>query len=126
MCIFMGNRQISHYAFTYLPNPTSVYCDTVLYYEVINFNTLNVIRNDLMKSHSQLLHTNIDYILAALAYIIREKKEKFASYSFYKTGALIAKIAIKRPNMDLEQQKIETEYSHHIQCNLDILFLSTK
>lgn len=127
----MGNRQISYYAFTYIPNTFNVYCDTTLSYESIQLKTLDLIRNDLSKSHSQLIHTYTDYILAAMAYIIREnstiiptnqyKEGQPLSYLFYKNGTLILKIVHKQPNVDLEHATY-----NHIQCNLDILFVSTK
>ena len=126
----MGNRQINHSAFTHTPNCPYVDCNTVLYYDTIQLKTLNLIRNDLLMSHSQSLHTQTDYILAAMAYMIREnhKEKQTLSYLFYKNGTLIVKIMYNWPNMDLDKQKIETEpHSYqHTQCNLDILFQSTK
>lgn len=117
----MGNRQINHYAFGYQDNVPNVYCDTVLTYDTIDMKILSSIDDHLAKSSNSVLQSSKDFILTAMAYLIRENKNEYAStYTFYKTGTLILKI-IRNPN----KIEYDTNTSYvHIRCDLDILFAS--
>lgn len=122
--VYMGNRQINHYAFvshTILPN---VYCDTVLSYDTINMKMMDSLDTSLTNSHSQVLRDLKAFILAAMVYLIRENDSKMPytlTYLFYKNGVLVLKI-VHNPKK-IEPLDTPNTY-YHIQCDLDMLFVT--
>lgn len=85
---------------------------------------LNSLDASLTNSHSQVLRDLKAYILAAMAYLIRENSSKMPytlTYLFYKNGSLILKVI--HDSKKIEALDIPNTY-YHIQCDLDMLFVT--
>lgn len=114
--LYMGNRQISQYAFSdTLAN--DVLCDNTHHYDKLDLNMLETVRKNIIDLNRHYLHILVEHIIIAITYIIRldqSMAEHIQTIQFYKSGILIYKIVIDNAVTPVV----------HKQCNLDILFVT--